>query len=231
MRRLVMGMLVLACMSLVTAASAEIATIDVWGSAPTPPLQPNVPWIDDLKIDKFNPAWGELLSVHVWISGQVYGEMGFEHTNPNGPTSFFDIFLGAEVQVTAPPGAGPNFDVVLGRHEHEDDIAAYDGIMNFDGPSGTSWLVSESNSTGEIVVDPSNFAPYIGPGQLFLPSQSIGRSTFSTSAVNYEQLMKCYAKAKVHIAYDYRVIPEMNTLALASLGGFVWLPLFRRFRK
>jgi hypothetical protein len=113
------------------------------------------------------------MSVHVWICGEVYGDMGFEHTNPNGPASFFDLTLKAELDVTAPPGAGPNFSTVLGRHEHEDNVPAFDGTIDYDGPSGSSWVVSESECTGEIAVDSSFFDQYIAafPGeQLALPS-------------------------------------------------------------
>jgi hypothetical protein len=57
-------------------------------------------------------------------------------------------------------------------------------------------------------------------------------STFSSSTTNNKGFINTFAKAKVHIAYDYDPkVPEMGSLALASLGGFIGLPLFRRFRK
>ena len=234
MKRLVMGMLVLACMSLVSGAFAvPIQTIDVYAQAPTPPaLTPNVPWLDTIQIDKFDPERGTLRSVHVWVCGKVYGDMGFEHKNPNGPASFFDLFLQAEVKASGLPGVA-DFDVTLGQHENESPVAAYDLIDDLDGLSGSHWTVKKWDCDYTLV-DESFFPQYIGPGQLDILCESIGLSTFITppGVVNYRKVMDTYAKAKIHIAYDYEPkVPELNTLALASLGGFVGFPLFRRFKK
>ena len=231
MKRFVMGMLVLACMSLAAGAYAGIQTIDVYGEVPIL-VSPDVPWIEDLKIDKFDPNLGTLMSVHVWIHGEIYGKMGFEHMHQNAGASFFDLNLEGHLQVGAPPGAGPALPVDLIKHEREDNVPKYDGAMDFDGASGTTWPFLATGDVGPIIVDSSFFPQYIGLGQLSIPCSSIASSLFTTDSVNWQKLLETNAKAKVHIAYDYEpVIPEMGSLALAILGGFIGLPLFRRFKK
>jgi len=221
-------------------ASVAVAdTVQQIGEARTPPLQPNIPWVQEISVDKFDPALGELLAVRVWASAEIYGWADIEEDAGPRLLGLPDVVVNAAVQVAAPPGVGSDLSIV---------------VQSGDAPNGPTILGSspggkkmtprlvfrERRQTPEIVVDPAFFASYVAqaPGdKLVLPTTAIALNSFIADAARNMYFVTTLATAELHVDYDYAprittvLIPEAGSMSLACLGLIAGIPLFRRFKR
>ncbi|MDH7601380.1 MAG: hypothetical protein QHI38_04455 [Armatimonadota bacterium] len=235
MKRTGVVIAVLCLAALATAATADI--VQQTGEARTPPLRPNIPWVQEIAVDKFDPALGELLAVRVWASAEIYGWADVREDSGPRLLGFPDVVVTAAVQVSAPPGAGSDLSIVV----NSQDAASGPSILGE--PSGSGRLISrlifhEYRRTPEICIDPTFFASYIaaGPGdKIVLPTTSIAINSFIADAARQLYFVTTIANAQLHVDYEYQprmstvMIPEAGSASLACLGLIAGLPFFRRF--
>lgn len=234
MKRLGVVLAVLCIMMLATALTAD--TVQQVGQARTPPLRPNIPWVAEISVDKFDPALGELVAVRVWASAEIYGWADLPEDSGPRLLGSPEVMVTAAVQVSAPPGAGSDLSIVV------DSQNPTGGPSILGGPPSGNKLVSrlvfrEYRRTPEICIDPTFFASYVaaGPGdKLVLPTTSIAINSFIADAARQMYFVTTIANTQLHVDYDYKplmtmVIPEAGSISLACLGLVAGLPFFRRF--
>ncbi len=236
MKRLGVVLAVLCIMMLATALTAD--TVQQVGEARTPPLRPNIPWVEEIAVDKFDPALGELVAVRVWALAEIYGWADVPEDSGPRLLSLPEVMITAAVQVSAPPGAGSDLSIVV------DSQNPTGGPSILGGPLSGNKLVSrlvfrEYRRTPEICIDPTFFASYVAaaPGdKLTLPTTSIAINSFIADAARQMYFVTTIANTQLHVDYDYKpimtmVIPEASSVSLACLGLVAGLPFFRRFAR
>lgn len=218
------------------ASSVVADKLEQAGEARTPPLQPSIPWVQEIAVDKFDPALGELLAVRVWASAEIYGWADVEEDSVPSRLGSPDVVVNAAIQVAAPPGAGSDLSIVVGGP----DLAGTPPILRSPtrNPNLVKKLVfSEYRRTPDVLIDAAYLANYVasGPGdKLVLPTTSIALNSFILDAARHMYFVTTLANTQLHVEYEYQprmslpIIPEAGTVSLACLGLLAGIPVFRR---
>ena len=166
-----------------------------------------------LSFDQFDPAQGTLGGIRLETSAQVTGSLWVE--NLEGRDVSLTYAPGAHVSVFSPAGA--LLDEIAVTGEETIALAAFDGILDYAGDSGT-FLTLSASVDGIAGTDPGgtiDTAPFIGTGTIALP---VG--DYATNRIAGPANMRVRAQAavggSVRLAYDYTPAP-----ATVDTGGGV----------
>ncbi|MFO0973080.1 MAG: PEP-CTERM sorting domain-containing protein [Phycisphaerae bacterium] len=200
------------------ASAANAASISFNDSVPVQPTD----FTSSVTVSKFNPALGTLNSIDFKIEGAVEGSIRFESLDASPAT--VSASLAASITLQRPDLSNivvttPAFSVMA-------PLSAYDGVTDFGGTSGATFLGLSGSDTDTFTSPPpaSDLALFTGLGNITLPVKATAMSTAS-GAGNLVALFLTNAGARVMVTYNYTV-PEPATLALLSFGGL----FFRRRR-
>lgn len=185
------------------------------------------------RVPFFNPAWGTLNSVSIALQGDVSGNFGYENTSSVSVAPTVDMILSANVsmQIDSSPAyleTNPYYQYI--KH----NVPKFDGTLDYAGTSGEGFygLSSTANDFYSSPPPVSDLAYFTGIGYLTIPVWAIATSRIEGPG-NVRSFFDTFAGAQFTIQYEYEPndIPEWGSLSLASLGGFIGLPLWRRRRK
>jgi hypothetical protein len=169
----------------------------------------------------FDPAYGILQQIKWTLAGYMEGTGQYEHVGPTPVTATMHVGVDVELQK-------PDTTSLLMVHpffETEDDLTAFDGVIDFDGTSGR---------THEGSGDETDFISSANPGDLAQFTGSYGHGTTETVDMPVDGQHASYAtggddpvvftteySATVDIEYTYlesAEIPEPGTLLLLGIG-------------
>jgi hypothetical protein len=178
-----------------------------------------------LSIQQFNSGLGTLLSVTINFSGEMAGDGGFESLDAQ-PSTVTAGFVG-NLQLKLPDNTPLfNLNPASGQLVFQ-NVSAFDGGLNFDGPSGEMFQGLTAAAAGANTYNDPNFLQqFIGNGNLNFLFSATGSSQF-TGPSNLVQFINTYAKSSVTVSYEYEVpdqpptkVPEPAvTLGLGLVAG------------
>jgi hypothetical protein len=175
-------------------------------------------WSNSVTVPQFNPALGILDSIDFSLAGHVEGDASYESLDASPATVTLE--LAAEIELQRPDNSV--IVVTLPLVQAVENAAAFDGTIDFDGPSGGSFADLSGDQTEMATlgppVSPSDLAIFVGVGNVSLPVEAMGASTGS-GAGNLILQFHTSASAEVTVRYNYTV-PEPGSLALLALGAF-----------
>lgn len=202
--------------SAVAAASMAVATIanaasisftDSIGMQPTN-------WDDQLTVSQFDPSLGTLTSIMFQLTGSVMGDASYESLD-NGPATI-TLNLASTITLDNPNG-GPAIIEVLPLASVTEGASAFDGTIDFDGPSGSAFI-GLTNSTTDSATLLAGFAPFIGLGTIDLNASAAGTSSGS-GAGNLVQIFSTNAGADLIVTYNFDTATDVPGPAALSLLG------------
>jgi len=177
-------------------------------------FQGNVPltttnWQQSVSLTKFDPALGDLLGVVVSLEAHNEGTAAFE--NQDAASATVTMTFSTRIEVLRPDNslilfAQPSVNT-------SDDATAFDGVLDFAGPSGRAYNnLSQTVNQAYNAVPPSpDLALFTGPagnpGTITLPVTAVGLST-GTGAGNLTLAFTSQASAVVTVQYLYA--PDCN---------------------
>lgn len=174
-------------------------------------------WTDSVSIPRFDPALGTLDSITITLTSRVRGSIRLE--SQDEAPALVNTALAANVELFKPDNSvlttgGPSVS-------NSDFLTAYDGVLDFGGTSGRSYLNLNQTDTETLNIlgsSPDGLL-FIGLGSLALPVTAMGEST-ADGAGNLLLIFNTQASADVLVEYNYTV-PEPATLGLMGIGALL----------
>jgi len=168
-----------------------------------------------------------LTAVKFTLSGHVEGEARYENESPNPATVTWA--LSAIMKLNRPIGTA--LVVTLPSVGGTDPRAAYDGLTDWAGASGNTWLGltadKAENATYSGAADLALFTATVAGETIDLPFTAVGTSSASGSA-NMSSQFIADGSAKAEVDYIYRCDGSIPEPAGLSLIGMALLGLRRR---
>lgn len=197
-------------------AFASAASADTISHMATVPLQPTN-FSTSVSIPKFDPSLGVLDSIEFKLQGSVEGSIEFESLDaaPADITASLSAMITLQRPDLSPiVVTTPAFNVAA-------SVSAFDGVINFGGTSGRTFLGLSGSDMDTAMSPPpmSDLALFTGGGNILLPVVATATSNAS-GAGNLIARFITDASAKVMVTYNYTV-PEPATMAFLGLGGLL----------
>ncbi len=179
-------------------------------------------WSSSFSIPRFDPALGTLDSITLSITSRVRGSIRLE--SEDAAPAQVNSALAANVNLYRPDNS--ILSAASPEVSNTDFLSAYDGVLDFGGTSGRSYLNLNHSDTAMLVISGVDLdaALFTGLGNVLLPVTAMGQST-ADGAGNLLLIFSTQAAADVNVTYSY-TIPEPATLALVGFGA--WLLRRRR---
>lgn len=156
-------------------------------------------WNDTCSVTKFDPALGQLKSVKINVNAQVNSEVKIENQDPQPETITSNV--SAQIQIKK-PDSGVILNVTPSKSV-SDLFGSYDGVLDFGGTSGKSYIgLTSSTTNSSTLVSSGDLNQYIGAGNANMAVSASGQSSFSGSA-NYVSGLNTSAQASIEITYYY----------------------------
>jgi hypothetical protein len=214
--------------ALVAAASTNAATISytLFDTVSPQPLD----WSQlTIAVQQWNPALfpgATLNSAYYTLDGSIIGDARGE--NSAGSPATITLTLGASLTAILPGVVG--LYQTLPTATQSFGATAFDGLNDFDGTSGQTFL-GLSGLDSDIGTITGSLVGFIGAGNVITPGILLAQgSSTGTGSGNVTTQFSSAAGAKLTITYDYTPaeVPEASTYAAAF--GLVGLVGFRWFR-
>lgn len=170
-------------------------------------------WTDSVTVPLFDPALGVLTGVEFWMTGSIDGSAAYESLD--AASAMITTTFSADMTLDL-PGASPDLEVTP-MTATMTMATAFDGTIDFGGTSGMTFDMLMASGMEHTLVNPADFALYIGPGDLTLPVEAIGSST-GTGAGNLLLQFMQQADAEVTVRYTYAVVPAPGAALLGFMG-------------
>ena len=210
------------CGAAVLATSASAQTSQQCHTAAIPLTTTN--WALSVSVPKFDPALGTLQSISYSLTGFIEGDARAESLD-NQPTVATLQFAGV-ITLTRPDMS--QIVQVLPVANFTDPLAAFDGVIDFRGPSGVSHLNVSAMQMASFTSPPpaSDLALFTGPignpGTITLPVTAVGTSVATGPGNIVSQFTQ---RARVDVQVCYTFLPNTppffttcNTTVMASAG-------------
>jgi hypothetical protein len=195
------------------AASAQAATVSFSVDRPIGLTD----WTDSLALNKFDTSLGHLTSIKFTLTGSVSGRGLAENLDEDAPTSVL-LNLASTVTLYRPDAStlvvtNPLFSQTM-------NLAAFDGNIDFAGPSGATTGLRTASATEFVISTSANdFALFSaqGGGLINLGISGAGVSEAIGSG-NLASGFETAAGARATVTYNYAPVPEPETYAMMLTG-------------
>jgi hypothetical protein len=186
-------------------AGSHATAVSVTGS-----LGPNQPpWTNlQIQVPQFVPVAGQrLIQADLVVAGGVSGLILVEDLSPNfGCTATWCLASTIDVTLLA-PGASP---LELTPHQcGSNDLAAFDGTIDFSGPSGATNNLATTFQTATVTIT--------DPGVLASVFTGSGEVNFTTSASDRTSVAGCGSSAWIVINHSLIVVDVVYTYCGAGV--------------
>ena len=182
--------------------TATLARADLLTHSTTIPLAPTN-WAHVALLPRFNPALGTLEGVSISLTGHIEGTARYE--NLDSEPAVLTIDFTADLKVRRPDTNAVLLSSTPAFHQI-DQVAAFDGTIDFAGTSGETYNAIVSNATSHVVppfpLDAADMALFVGAGNAVFNVSAVGNSIASGSGnliVGFTQS----ASAVLTITYTY----------------------------
>ncbi|MEO1427576.1 MAG: choice-of-anchor E domain-containing protein [Cyanobacteria bacterium J06633_8] len=176
-----------------------------------------------ITLPKFDSGLGKLESVLFELSGNVEGSVELE--NRDAQAALVTGNLAAEISLKKPDSS--LLLVALPTASIEQNLEAYDKVLDFDGTSGVKLTgISDSEKESALLTIPDDFTPFVGDGSFNLFVKAIGNSK-ATGPGNLVAGFETFAGASVSVTYTYakkdepplkRKVPESGLPVTIFIG-------------
>lgn len=193
------------------------------------PIIGNYPAVQIVSIPQFDPSNGTLLFAVVRITANYDALIQAENIGQS--SAIISAMSTQTIQVTPPPFVAPmplNDMQIIPLQSNP--VAPFDGVLNFMGPSSTSFTYTPVNPRevllADVTRDPMDvgFANFIGLGSFDFGINGLGEFTVSSNTGAVSAKANLAIGATIEVEYHY--VPEPATLAILLPG----LALIRRRR-
>lgn len=120
-------------------------------------------WFQDFLVTEFDPALGTLTQVQITINSHSIGAAAAE----NQSTGFVSVTLRHKVLVELDDGISPGLGLApsVSQRSIVADLMPWDGVLDFNGPSGDTYSGISEVGSGTTVLTPTDarFNTFIGP--------------------------------------------------------------------
>lgn len=192
--------------SVVLSAGPAFAALDTQTRTAQVLLQ-STSWSSGVSIPQFDPAIGTLQKVDITLDAHVEGDARYENLDPAAAVAV-QASIAADIVVLRGMG-GPA--LVSAHPQHDlatETLEVYDGVTDFDGPSGATWTgLADDKSATTMVASAAGGAQFIGNGSIDLPIIATGASAV-TGGGSVQSQLPTNASAKVTVIYEY--VPDNN---------------------
>jgi hypothetical protein len=153
--------------ALVSIGPAQAGTVTETATIPVAPTD----WSTVAEVGQFDPSLGTLQDISFGLTGTVQGSIGVENIEPEAST--VNAGISSTISLSA-PGAGQILSVTP-YVSAAANLAAFDGKINFAGPSGRTFAgLSDTQSVQKTYTVGASgpqipTTPYIGTGKVALP--------------------------------------------------------------
>jgi hypothetical protein len=215
--------------TLLLVGSASAATITYNGSPAIPDTQTN--WNNFIGVQQFNPSLGTLTSVQITLNADVNGTIGVENTS-NSSSAPVTSQLSANISLKNPSNT-LIVSIAPSSSIFNDNLAVYDGAINFSGPSGATHTATANQSNSAVLTSLSDLGLFTGTGSVSLPISAIATS-YANDGGNLVASIQTAAGASASVTYTYTpgsAVPEPSSLGLMGLGFSAVGLLGRKFAK
>lgn len=178
-----------------------------------------------VSLPMFDSSQGILNSVELKLEGMVEGDVFFE--NQSNLSASITTALGSSIELQNPDATTLLLEV-LPLVTTTTNVTAYDGVVDFAGTSGKTFLgETMSANKSALFNDASNLALFTGSGNIDLPVLAVGKSEI-TGPGNLSDQFNNLAAAKVTVTYNFTTqqeVPESSAIlgmsaAVAVIGSF-----------
>jgi protocatechuate 3,4-dioxygenase beta subunit len=155
-------------------------------------------WTDTRSLPQFNPLLGTLTSVEIQPNDPLTSTIRIENLDSAPATIHTTSNGNATLSGPSLPGLVTTFAV-----DHTFNAAAFDGIIDFSGPSGHTYGPEITPGNNSVTLTSSSaLAPYIGTGQVAFTVSTHSSST-ATGSANLVLQVNTSVSAQVHVIYHY----------------------------
>jgi hypothetical protein len=157
-------------------------------------------WSGPLSIARFDPALGTLTGIKFRLAGSVQGDVRFESLNSTPAT--VQTFLQATITLSRPDFTP--LVVTIPVANNSDYVLAYDGVLDFGGASGRSYLGLAASDADSILSPPplTDLVAFTGVTPISLPIAAVGASHVS-GAGNLVASFRTLVSASMMVTYTY----------------------------
>jgi uncharacterized repeat protein (TIGR01451 family) len=149
-------------------------------------------------IDQFDPSLGQLQSVDIILDGSITSTIKVENTSTISGSTISGIVSGT-MNLTGP---GVNMGVAMSDNAGTFNASAFDGSINFSGPSGQAFAPKQVSATKTITLTGSDMNPFIGTGQVTFTDSATATST-ANGGGNLVVQLDSAGQSTVTVKYHY----------------------------
>jgi hypothetical protein len=189
--------------AVIAAGAALAATAAATGSTLTfsdsIPVQ-NTNWSHSVSLPKFDPSQGTLNSITLTLNGHIEGQAAVESTDASQTT--ITTQFRADITLARPDNSV--IAIVIPQVDNNVTLAAFDGTIDFAGPSGMTFANLMQNASQSVTSPPpiSDLALFSGVGNIVLPVTAVGTSV-ATGSGNVITQFTTKASAVVTVVYQF----------------------------
>ena len=185
---------------LVGAGAAQAATISYSDSC----SMSFTNWTNTMDVPKFDPSLGTLTGIKFHLAGRAEGNVRFESLDAQPAT----VTCWSQATVTLSRPDYTPIVVTLPIANTVDNVSAFDGVIDFGGTSGRTYLGLNSQDADSVDSPPplSDLVLFTGPGMISLPIRAVGAS-HATGAGNLITQFETWAASYMTITYTYEPTP------------------------
>lgn len=156
-------------------------------------------WTTEMSVPKFDAANGALNAVEIHFTALVSGEAEYE--SGEAKEAEVTVVVDADIELKRPDGTV--LAVIAPRSELNATLPAFDGELDFDGPSGQSVGQIDGTTTKTIrLTDAADLALFSGDGEAILPTTGSVRARVKGPG-NFTSIVNAFASANVTVEYIY----------------------------
>jgi hypothetical protein len=178
----------------------------------------NTDFNSSVSIPKFDTIGGvlTLTQIEFTLTGHVEGNTRFESLDASPTTVTTNKF--ATITLRRPDNS--SLVAALPSVATSDNLTAFDGVTNFGGGSGRSYLNQSADNTQVASIfpplSPADLSNFIGSGSIVLPVTAVG----ATNDAGSNNLLRSYTtRASATITVTYHFIPEPPSGLLVAMGA------------
>lgn len=163
----------------------------------------NVNWERNLTFDKFDSSLGELVRVEKSLESEMTSNFYFEHLGAS--LGYFDAKIKGKTVAYFYDSDNTSFYVLVYYSKGENNIPSFDGIIDFAGPSGRTYLnINSSNSSSLTLYSPDieNYTALF-LGESFNVKIKASANTTINSTGNMAPVFSTKARAYACLTYYY----------------------------
>lgn len=185
-------------------------------------------WTDSLSVSQFDGTLGTLMSVAIRLDGYVAGNASVESMDAAPAT----VTANLRAEISATSSAMADTLIALPVVSELWDFTAYDGALDFGGPSGATTDTLAGDKTSYLIITGAAMDAFIGTGTIDFALSAEGASD-AAGAGNTGTLFNTAAGARLAVQYEYdeaagtSVVP-LPASGLLLAGGLALLGLRRR---